>query len=199
MTEYQAYKMYLALRNHFQTDEYDAIKMRGRIRASKKTFAEKEGVFKKLVKQYRDEEIADFFVANFVDGNRWGGVYDSESASRYRQWLARRESLRYRFEQDLHALEQECVDAGINNIMDALVSNDGQHPLIVRAYLRKTMSVETLVILNKLCNWIDPLDQVCGDTLIWPDLRRLIRKYSPFLKIKEDEYRRILGKFTGPN
>lgn len=199
MTEYEAYKMYLALRNHFQTDDYDAIKMRGRIRASRRTFAEKQGVFKKLVTQYKDAEICDFFVANFVNGNRWGGVYDAEAAECYRQWLARRESLRYRFTQDLHALQAECDEAGINNIADALISVGGQHPLIVRCYLRRSIQIETLVILDKLLRWSDAVDQVCSDTLMWPDLRRLIRKYSPFLKIKEDEYRSIIREFTGPN
>lgn len=198
MTEFEAYKMYLAMRNHFQTEEYDVIKMRGRIRASRKSFFDtgKEPQFRRLVKQYKDAEICDFFLANFVDGNRYGGVYDSEATECYRQWLARRESLRYRFEQDLHILQSECDEAGINTIADALVSMEGQHPLIVRCHLRKTLQIETLVILNKLLAWTTTVDHQCKDTLIWPDLSRLIRKYNPFLRIKEDEYRTILGRFT---
>jgi hypothetical protein len=97
---------------------------------------------------------------------------------------------------DLLALQTECEEAGINNIMDALKSEEGQHPLIVRCYLRKTVQIETLVILNKLLQWTDAVDATCGDTLMWPDLRRLIHKYSPFLKIKEDEYRSIVQRIA---
>ncbi len=76
MTEFEAYKMYLALRAHFQTDEYDVIKQRGRIRASHKSFvgSGKSFQFLQLTKTYQDAEICDFMVANFTAGDRWGGV-----------------------------------------------------------------------------------------------------------------------------
>ena len=38
MTEYDAYKMYLALKAHFQTEKYNVIEQRGRIKSSYKNF-----------------------------------------------------------------------------------------------------------------------------------------------------------------
>lgn len=198
MTDFEAYRMYLALRAHFQTDDYDAIKMRGRVRASRSSFVNtgKEQAFKKLVKKYKDQEICDFFLANFVSGDRWGGVFDGEALDVYRRWLARNESLRYRFSQDLCTLDTEMQDLGLTDIGQALTSDQGQHPLIVRCYLRKTVEIETLVILDKLLGWREKVDEACTDTVIWPDLSRLIRKYSPFLRINQDEFRTILERHT---
>ena len=65
--------------------------------------------------------------------------------------------------------------------------------------LFRSISIETLVILNKLNNFTDQLDQDLKDDLVWPDTSRIIKKYSPFLEIKKDKYneiyRRAIGSF----
>ena len=38
MEAFDVYRSYLALRLHFTTDKYDAIKQRGRVRATKQSF-----------------------------------------------------------------------------------------------------------------------------------------------------------------
>lgn len=192
MTDYEAYKMYLALKAHFQTEKYDVIKQRGRIRTSQKNYlgSGKSFSFQRLVKQYKDDEICDFMVANFVGGNRWGGVFDVDANREYQAWKRRVESLRYQFTNELQKLIDIADDRGVG-LFDV---EAGQHPLILKEYYGGRLSLETLVILNRLVNFVQEFDDKLSDTLMWPDTSRLIRKYQPFLRINLEQYQKIYGE-----
>jgi len=195
MDEFSVYKMYLALKLHFTTDAYDVIKQRGKVRASRQAFAKRTDLFsiKKISKNYTDEEVANFLVANFVSGDRWGGMFDTEAGQRYTLWKKKIESLSYNFTQDLDNLIQECEDSGIDPKSIFVVSK-GQHPYIIKAYLRKTIGIETLVILEKLTGFINTFDNEISDTIVWPDISRLIKKYKPFLVIDVEKYDAIFRR-----
>jgi hypothetical protein len=195
MDEFSVYKMYLALKLHFTTDAYDVIKQRGKVRASRQAFAKRTDLFsiKKISKNYTDEEVANFLVANFVSGDRWGGMFDIEAGQRYTLWKKKIESLSYAFSQDLDNLIQECEDSGIDPKAIFTISK-GQHPYIIKAYLRKTIGIETLVILEKLTGFINKFDSEINDTIVWPDISRLIKKYKPFLVIDVEKYDAIFRR-----
>ena len=189
MTEFQAYKMYLALRAHFQTEDYDVIKSRGKIRASQKSFvgSGKAFSFRRLTKLYKDDEICDFMVANFITGDRWGGVFDADATRRYKEWKRRVESLRYQFNQDLDQLAGK----------DLFSYDTGEHPVVIKEFLGGRISIETLVILDRLTGFVTRFDEQGVDTLMWPDISRTIRKYRPFLRVELEQYKKIYDeKFT---
>lgn len=178
MTDYEAYKMYLALKAHFQTLNYDVIEMKGRIRASRKSYtSNKELIFKRLVKRYSDHDICNFMVSNFIAGNHWGGVFNEEATKVYQDWQRRTQSLRYVFEQDLETLRDEAED---ENITDWFSADSGKHPLIVRAFLRQSITPETMVLLNRLTNFTSTID--LPNDPVWPEIKMMIVKYSPFLR-----------------
>ena len=193
---FEVYRYYLALRLHFTTDQYDVIAQRGKVKASKQAFLKRKDLLaiRKVAESYSDQEVVNFLVANFVSGDRWGGVFDIEAKDRYTHWKKRLESLTYTFEQELDqlifSLEQTKISWN-----DAFNSTSG-HPLILKMYLRQKLSMETLVILNKLYPFIDSLDKQLADDLIWPDISRIIKKYTPFLTYNHDRvyasYRRKL-------
>ena len=81
--------------------------------------------------------------------------------------------------------------------MYAFQVNNNEHPLILRMYLSKIVSIETLVILNKLNNFTDKLDIELKDDIMWPDVSRLIKKYSPFLNINKEKYESIVRARIG--
>jgi hypothetical protein len=200
MEPFEVYRYYLALRLHFTTDAYDVVKQKGRVRATKNSFLKRKDMFaiRKVAETYSDKEVVDFLVANFVSGDRWGGVFDTESKDRYQGWKKRIEAISYTFKREM---DKAVVFAEKNNIpfTDLFISNNGQHPFIIKMYLRNDISIETLVILNKLNNFTDRLDLELKDDLVWPDTSRIIKKYSPFLEIKKDKYneiyRRAIGSF----
>lgn len=198
MDEFSVYKMYLALKLHFTTDKYDVIAQKGRVRASRQAFAKRKDLFsiRKVSKTYSDEEVANFLVANFVSGDRWGGLFDAEAAERYREWKAKTESLSYNFDQDLNRLEEELIQEN-KTLLDAFTITKKQHPYIIKAFLRNTITLETLVILEKINPFLDYFDSNMGDDVLWPDISRLIRKYKPFLRFDKDKYNAIFRRRIG--
>ena len=198
MDEYSVYKMYLALRLHFTTDNYDVVQQKGRVRASRQAYAKRKDLFsiRKIAKSYSDEEVANFLVANFVSGDRWGGMFDLEAGQRYKEWKKRVESLSYNFEQELDNIINDLEESNLK-IEDIFAVSKGQHPYIIKAFLRNTISIETLVILERLNKFTERFDREISDTVVWPDVSRLIKKYKPFLLIDMEKYDAIFRRRVG--
>ena len=192
MEPFEVYRYYLALRLHFTTDSYNVIEQKGRVRATKNSFLKRKDLLsiRRVAETYSDKDIVDFLVANFVSGDRWGGVFDVESKERYQGWKKRIESISYTFKKEMDKAVTYADKLGIT-FNQLFYCNHGQHPFIIKMYLRNDISIETLVILNKLNNFTDTLDQDLKDDLVWPDTSRIIKKYSPFLEIKKDKYNEI--------
>lgn len=192
MDEFSVYKMYIALKLHFTTDKYDVVKQRGKVKASRQAFAKRTDLFsiRKISKTYSDEEVANFLVANFVSGDRWGGMFDIDAGERYQLWKKKIESLSYNFSQELDAFIEEMEDKNLK-LSDIFSVQSGQHPYIIKAFLRKTISIETLVILEKLNKYVEVFDKEITDTVVWPDISRLIKKYKPFLSIDTEKFNGI--------
>jgi hypothetical protein len=200
MEPFSVYKYYLALRLHFTTEGYDVIAQQGRVRASKQAFLKRKDLLsiRKVAETYSDKDIVDFLVANFISGDRWGGIFDVESRERYISWKKRIESIAYNFEKELNKAVLYAEKNGIT-FFDLFVTGDNQHPYIIKMFLRNEISIETLVILNKLNSFIEKFDVDLKDDLVWPDVSRVIRKYSPFLNIKKDKYYAIYHRSIGSN
>ena len=198
MDEFSVYKMYIALKLHFTTDNYDVIAQKGKVRASRQAFAKRKDLYsiKKVSKTYSDEEVANFLIANFTSGDRWGGLFDSEASERYQEWKKRTESLTYIFTNDLDTLMLELEKENIS-IEDAFKITKSQHPYIIKAFLRKTITLETLVILEKIFPFTGYFDSNIGDDVMWPDISRLIRKYKPFLRFDKEKYNGIFTNRAG--
>ena len=199
MEPFEVYRYYLALRLHFTTDSYDVIEQKGRVRATKNSFFKRKDLLaiRRVAETYSDKDIVDFLVANFVSGDRWGGIFDVESKDRYQGWKKRIESISYTFKKEIDKAVAYADKLGIT-FNQLFYCNHGQHPFIIKMYLRNDISIETLVILNKLNNFTDQLDQDLKDDLVWPDTSRIIKKYSPFLEIKKDKYNEIYRRAIGP-
>ena len=200
MDEYSVYKMYIALKLHFTTDNYDVIAQRGKVRASRQAFAKRKDLYsiKKVSKTYTDEEVANFLVANFTSGDRWGGLFDSEASERYAEWKKRVESLSYIFTNDLDKLLED-LETDNKQFDDAFKITKAQHPYIIKAFLRKTITLETLVILEKINPFLIHFDTDLSNDIMWPDISRLIRKYKPFLQFDKEKFNGILRRRIGYN
>lgn len=198
MDAFEVYKYYMALKLHFTTDKYDVIEQKGKVRASRQAFAKRKDLYaiNKVAKSYSDEEVANFLIANFVSGDRWGGVFDTDARETYLAWKKRVEGISYIFTKDLDniLLDIEQKNITFENIFGC---QKGEHPYIIKAYLRKDVCVETLVILDKIFNMVEKFDNEVDDTIVWPDISRLIKKYRPFLKIEREKYARLIRERIG--
>ena len=193
MTEFDVYKMYLALKLHFTTDKYDVVQQKGRVRASQQAFAKRKDLFsiRKVAKTYTDEEVAHFLVSNFISGDRWGGMFDTDAGNRYIEWKKKIQSLSYIFTKDIDFLISSLEEKNLI-FEDAFIIEKNNHPYIIKAFLRKEITLETLVILEKIYPFLENFDANIQDEVMWPDISRLIKKYKPFLKYDKDKFSTIL-------
>ena len=105
----------------------------------------------------------------------------------YSQWQARTQSIEYIFQNDAENLltQTENFDIIFN-------SDKGNHPKLVKEYLGKKISLETLVVFEKLLHFRKTFDKEIRDAIIWPKVSMLIGKYEPFVEANISRCRKIL-------
>lgn len=190
MDAFEAYKIYTAVKNHFVLDSYDYFKYNKKINLSYDSFLKRRDkiFFAKLGKR-KEDYLEDFLVANFLhDPKIWiGELLSEESEARYKDWKRKQESLTYVFKNEV-----EFMDGWDSNQLNMWFDVDLEsHPRIIRMYLRKEISLETLTILNSILNFIKRYDAQIKDP-IYKEVSKLCRKYQPFLKYDRSKARSIL-------
>ena len=184
MTPVETYQSYLALKLHFE-GKYDYFKYGGKTSASAASFEKRKDKFKfvKLSKKLSDPQIIDYYLANLIRGKQWIGDFDQKN------WMEHKrvnQSIEYVYKNDIEKL------LTITGNFDILFKvGEGTHPKLVKAYLGKKISLETLVILEKMCKYRKSFDANIRETYVWPKVSLLIEKYDPFLKIDVDIFKSI--------
>ena len=101
MTPFESYKLYTAIKNHFTTESYDFFKYNGKVRASESSFETRKDkyMFYKLSKH---KDPLNFLVANLSENQKlWvGDLFSNDNQTRYNDFIKRRESLTYLFQND---------------------------------------------------------------------------------------------------
>lgn len=193
VTPHEAFKAYLAIKRHFSSDTYDYHKYGGKINSSLASFHKRKDrlFFEKLSRQKKDEEVVDFFVSNFVSAtdpsSLWIGEIIKHGNEQYIDWKKKRQSLNYTFETDLRSVFEG------NNFLDYIKIEGSKHPKLLKEYLSGKLTLETLVILDRMIHFREKFDGKLIDP-IWELVSNKIRKYSPFLELDLDKYKNILRK-----
>ena len=194
MMPFDSYKTYLSLKNHFTKDTYDYFKYCGKSRASLQSFYKRKDRmwFEKVSRQKTDQEVVDFFVANFVSCNDpetlWIGEMIKEGETRYQNWQKRIQSLSYIFKEESQNLFQ-------NNNFDDIFKCSKGHPILLKSFLTGKISLETLVIYDKIFSYSNNFDKKLKDP-VWETVSRRIKKYNPFLNIDVFRFRKILKEIV---
>jgi hypothetical protein len=185
-TAYDVFKDYIALKNHFTTKSYDYFKYQGKSRSitPEKYNQRKDKVFFMKLAKHRDPK--NFLVANFIEGDTWIGslAYNEQAQNTYTDWLKRTQSLTYIFQNEIEKLD--------DNFNSNFIIQDGQHPNALKLYLRKDISIETLVILIDVVRCFSHWQKYMGDDIVWKELSHKLVKYKPFLQYDRAKCKKIL-------
>jgi len=190
MMPVDAYRQYLALKNHFTKDSYDYHKYCGKSRATVQSFYKRKDRFwfEKVARQKTDQEIVEFFVANFVScpdpETLWIGEMIKEGEERYTNWKKKIQSLSYVFKEETEKLFDDKK-------VDEIFQCSKGHPLILKSFLSGKISLETMVIYDRIFLFGKDYDKKLQDP-VWQTVSRKIKKYNPFLNIDVFRYRKIL-------
>lgn len=195
MTPFDAYKQYLAFKNHFSKLRYDYYKYSGKSNASIESFNKRKDkyFFEKLSRQKSDDAIISYYIANFIESNDpsslWIGEIIQNGESHFNSWQSRNQSLKYRFEQEVKYLFDTYT---LKQIFEIKKNN---HPVLMKEFFKSNICIETLVIFEKLLSFCKNFDINIQDP-IWEGLSLKIKKYEPFLNIIKDDYQESLKEIV---
>jgi hypothetical protein len=190
MMPFDCYKTYIALKNHFTKDSYDYLKYAGKTRASLDSFYKRRDRFwfEKVSRQKTDKEVEEFFIANFISctdpQSLWIGEIIKDGETKYKDWQKKVQSLSYLFKEESQQLFSQHK---FEDVFDCSRS----HPVLLRMFLSGKISIETLVIYDKIFLFGNNFDKKLKDP-VWEIVSRKIKKYSPFLNIDVFRYKKIL-------
>ena len=194
VTPYETYQTYLSMKSHFTNPKYDFFKYGGKSRATVSSFNKRKDKywFEKTSRKYSDQEILDFLLSNFITANNpqnlWIGEIINSGERNYSEWMKRQQSLTYLFKEQLEELLSEKK-------LDEVFDCSKGHPLILKKYLGGDLSLETLIILEKIFSFVKKFDKNIKDP-VWETVSLKIKKYIPFININIVYYKKILRKIV---
>ena len=190
MMPFDAYRCYISLKSHFTKESYDYHKVGVLTRVKKETFYKRKDRFwfEKFSRQKNDKEVVDFFVSNFVSTTDPSRLYIGElvknGEERYVDWKKRTQSLSYVFREESEFLFKD-------HQMDEVFDCSRGHPIILKKFLGGNISLETLVIYDRILGYGKNFDKKLKDP-VWETVSKRVRKYTPFLNIDVFRYKKIL-------
>ena len=190
VTPFETYQTYLSMKSHFTNRKYDFFKYGGKSRATMSSFNKRKDKywFEKTSRKYSDEEVLNFLLANFVNAdtpqNLWIGEIINSGERTYAEWMRRKQSMTYIFKEQSEKLLSE-ID------LEKLFNCSKGHPLVLKRYLGGEISLETLMILEKVFSFAKDFDKKLQDP-VWETVSLKLRKYSPFLNINVFDYKKLL-------
>ena len=191
MDPLNCYKTYLALKNHFTKEKYDYHKYCGKTNASLNSFYKRKDRFwfEKLSRNKSDDEVVNFFIANFVmcddPQSLWIGEIIREGEDNYKKWNKKIQSLSYTFKEEISSIFNS------KNFDSVFLIENNRHPELLKYYLQGKISIETLLILDYILDFTKNFDKKLDDP-IWNFISLKIKKYKSFLHINVFKFKKIL-------
>ena len=190
VTPFETYQTYLSMKSHFTNKRYDFFKYGGKSRATMTSFNKRKDKywFEKTSRKYSDQEITDFLLSNFVNNdtpqNLWIGEIINSGERKYADWMRRQQSLTYLFKEQSKKLLLEKK-------LEEVFNCSKGHPPILKKYLGGEISLETLVIFEKIFSFGKKFNRKLKDP-VWETVNMKMKKYIPFLNINVFQYKKIL-------
>ena len=182
MEPIDVYLMYCAMKAHFSKNDYDFFTYKGKSRVPRNSFYKRKdrGFFVKLSRKYSEEEdLKNYLVANFILDRR--GYIANFSNENYELWKEKRNNFYNMFTDEIRPL--------VKNFNPLFEVKNSEHPILLKEYLGKRVSLETLIILDDLVNFSKTWDNRMAEDYIWFDLKKLMNNYKRFLTINKNQYR----------
>jgi hypothetical protein len=186
MSAIECYKEYLALKNHFTKTSYDYFKYNGKVKVNPSSFESRKDklFFQKLAKH---PDVKNFLVANLsLNEKLWIRelAYSDEAEKVYKDWVKRQQSFTYLFKQDLSKLD---TDFNVN-----FVVKNNEHPILLKRYFAKEISLETLCLLLEFADAKKYWDTKMQYDLVWDNSKIKIEKYTPFINVDKNNLKKIV-------
>ncbi len=175
----QVYRMYLGVKLHFSEKKFNYVEAKGGVKVNPEALTKRKDryYFEKLAETYLPEHMLGYFVSNFVYGQQDGAVIGQEEGfSVYSNWKSKIERLSYHVVDEVQGLIDS--DESFNSFFSV---ENGKHPPLLKRYLKGEFSLETILILDKLIDFLEDWRNYIKDEYIWPEVYNLMIRYSHFI------------------
>jgi len=184
MSPFEAYKLYVAIRNHFRQKSYDYFKYKGKLTFTIAAYHKRNDkwLFERLASR---SDPLGWLVANFVTNDSFwlgdAGELDLTYRDRKKVWDAQT----HFFTQDIKKLKKP--------IKELIEVKDGMPEIILR-YLNKDISIETITIFADVVGCYSYWNKELKNDIIWDHIGLKLKKYKPFLSYDKKKYLDIVKK-----
>ena len=121
----------------------------------------------------------------FLDDKSWVGDMVHDKGETYENYILKLKDLEEIFKKESIYLFSE------ENLLSVFQCKGGSHPIILKKFLNGKISIETLVIYDRIFLFGNDFDKKLFDP-VWETVSLKIRKYKPFLNIDVFKYKKIL-------
>ena len=166
------FEIYTAVALHFTTDRYDYFKFGGKTKINENSLIKRKDkyFFEKMAAKCANEEMAvGVCVSNIIAEKKYIKAYDMNI---YHKWIANRDSLCYKFKEELAKYQKWKTDPQTVN----------PRTLLIELLIMKELSPEFIILFNHILggHLYKTLDAE-PDFFIWEDQKKQLEKYKPFV------------------
>jgi len=192
---FDVYKVYLGVKLHFTTKTYDYIKYGGKVNATLDSFTKRKDryFFHKLSTKYGQDNILDFFVANFLaDSKRWvGNLLENDGRDVYLDYRKRKEAFTYHFRNDCILVRNDFTARGLS-FDNGFLAIDGQHPRLLRLLIQKKLAIQTAVVFDHFLSFVKNWNVEIKEKFVWPEIASKVTRVKPFINFNATECKLIM-------
>lgn len=180
----ESYRLYHAIKIHFNNEKYDFFQRNGSIYRAKSLPQTQYKYFENLGKKY-GSDLINFYVSNFLENPKISiyQLINEEAESVYSEWKKRNQSFTFRFKEDLSTL----ID---NYTFEDIFKGDS--PKLLTKTLRYEIMFESFVVLDHHLRLSSNWDSKFKDNLIWKPISFKSKKYYPFIRYDKSKIKDIM-------
>lgn len=162
MQGYTAFKLWIAMKQHFTTKNFNVFENRGKVKCKFETYLARNDyqIIEHLADRFTTREFVLYLASNFMYGFTDMMWEKSTGIANYNQFISRQEQIGHIVDKDIKTLE----DANVK-LTDGLQ--------IVRFLTRNEITFETVVLLNQYKNITDKIRELPPGKILEPLLMRI--------------------------
>lgn len=183
MNPFKCYKLYVALKRHFNDENYDFFKYKGKLKLNESSFEKRrDRMLFHAVSRHKDP--LRLIISSVInDPNVYvNDLLTEEANARYMKYAKYQESFEYSFKEELKRY---------NRMDDVIKIVDQQYPSIVQDFIANEISIDTISVVDKVIHGCEYWSSQLSDPL-WVDINRQLMKYRPFVDINTTKYKSII-------
>lgn len=193
---FKAYRYYMAIKLHFTTEKFNVFENRGNVKGTREAFNARNDryIFEKLANKYQnDQEIIQFFVANFAYNSDTAIYEGQEAEDNLIEWTKRKQSITQVFVDDLAKIITHIETNKINTPIFEFKGSE--YPVLLHLFVGGKVRIETLRIIDDIHPFLEEWCEHPSVKYIWNNEFLRVKKLTGFVKYDKIKLSKVFNHF----